>query len=384
MPRSCQSIFLSALTLACAIVGSRAVAQDLEPEVAQSIEPQFANTYMVGNLPVWRIQDDQRIFDPTVLIAHLRNYVAAETHIIPAAEHQAIVVVASKSEHDVVHRALAPLTAFSGDAAISLQNKMLNAKVSTQKVLIFVADPNSLVVKRFFDLQFSSEHRRLEDSLRNYVIQCISAQHRDLLTKLGIDIPLGQDATLAVLNDAAGISAQTTFADLDSHAHGLEAALADFLESHRPAFPDAHDCLMAGYDQAIREKKRVLLLLSGPNCRPCIELASFLEAQRELVTKDYVCVKLDTRMPHVSELVKQFRSGAEDSIPWMAILSADGRALATSEGPAGNIGFPRNKQSKAHLQQMLSSTSQRITKEELAAITDGLGPTVELGKAPAP
>jgi hypothetical protein len=342
-------------------------------------------TYTVTDLPVWRLDDEgQPQFDATVVIAHLRNYVDAATHLSSSAEHKAIVVGGSDRTHDVIYRVLSPLQAFGGDTANRLQQAIANARVSNQKVLLLATDPNSTAVKRFFDLKFSDDHRQLQESIRNYIVQCVPSHQRDLLTQLGVTVPYGQEATLAVLDNEGKVDAQVAFADLESNNKGFETGLVEFLESHRPKFPDAHESLSSGCEKAVREQKRVLLLLSGPNCGPCLEMSRFLEAQHELITKDYVCVKLDTRMPHASDVIEGIRGEAQGPVPWMAVLDADADVLATSDGPDGNIGYPRTEHSKKHFQTMLSTTTQRLTIDDIAVIMEGLGPTIELGAAPVP
>jgi hypothetical protein len=367
--------------LVFASISSHADERDSASEVDEPIEPPIVIAYRVSNLPVWQIQQGQPQFDATVVIAHLRNYVDPATQISSSSEHQAIVVLASRRDHDVVRRVLAPLGAFGGDTANHLASKIENARTSNQRVLLFATDPNSTAVKRFFDLKFSDEHQQFQKSLSNYILQCIPGRQSDLLNQIGVRIPHGQGATLAVLDSEGKLAAQIAFADVESNDGGLDGGLVDFLELHRPEITDARESLSSGYKQAVHLQKRVLLVLSGPNCGPCLELARFLEAQHELITKDYVCVKLDTRMSNASEVVEGIKGEAQGPVPWMAILAADGNVLATSDGPDGNIGYPRTKQNRDYFQKMLSSTSQRLTNDELAAIIEGLGPTIELGAA---
>jgi hypothetical protein len=47
------------------------------------------------------------------------------------------------------------------------------------------------------------------------------------------------------------------------------------------------------------------------------------------------------------------------------ILAANGKALANSDAPEGNIGCPVSEAEAAHFFDMLGSTRQRLTDEEL-------------------
>ena len=56
----------------------------------------------------------------------------------------------------------------------------------------------------------------------------------------------------------------------------------------------------------------------------------------------------------------------------MAILDADGRTLATSDAEDGNIGYPTDDADRAHFEQMLRTTRQRLSDAELAALLKAL------------
>ena len=59
-------------------------------------------------------------------------------------------------------------------------------------------------------------------------------------------------------------------------------------------------------------------------------------------------------------------------IPWCTFLDAEGKSLATSDGPDGNIGFPSDEAGIKHFMTMLQTTKQRLTEEDLAALRNGL------------
>jgi hypothetical protein len=361
-----------------------------EPTSRESIaespsELRLVNAYYVADLPVWKLRAGQPQFDASVVIAYLKNFVDSSTIIVSSAEDGMLEIDASESSHKIIRRALSPLWAFAGDVNERLELEIATARTSSQRVLIFTSDPNSAAVKKFFDLRFSDEQSQLRESLTNYIVQCIPSQQSELLERLGIKPPLGQDATLALLNADGTVSTQIMFADMESDGQNLAITLSEFLQLHRPTFPDARDELSSGYEQALRDQKRVLLLQGGPNCGPCVALSHFLEAKHFLLEKDYVLVKLDSRMPHASEVIEKIRVADSGPVPWMAVLAANGDVLATSDGPDGNIGYPRTEQNRVHFQNMLRETSQRLSNEEIALITKGLEPSPEkVGSAPMP
>src|SRR5204863_7996528 len=107
------------------------------------------------------------------------------------------------------------------------------------------------------------------------------------------------------------------------------------------------------------EGKKVLFDESGPYCGPCYQFSEYLEANKELIEKEYVCVTLDYRFAGASEIFKQLK--AATSTPWIAVLDADGKTLATSDGPDGNVGFE-----KPQCEKMVRATAKNLTAEQIA------------------
>ena len=73
-------------------------------------------------------------------------------------------------------------------------------------------------------------------------------------------------------------------------------------------------------------------------------------------------------MPRADETISRLRPNKEGGIPWMAILDAKGKALATSDAEHGNIGYPNSPASRLHFEQMIRTTRQRLTNEEVASL----------------
>jgi hypothetical protein len=87
----------------------------------------------------------------------------------------------------------------------------------------------------------------------------------------------------------------------------------------------------------------------------------------------YVEVKIDTdRMEGGKALLERYREGKKGGIPWIAILDADGKTLATADGPGGNIGCPVTEEERAHFHAMLDATATKLTEAERRKIFDEL------------
>ena len=83
---------------------------------------------------------------------------------------------------------------------------------------------------------------------------------------------------------------------------------------------------------------------------------------------------MDFRSTGEAEIVKSLRGEAEGGYPWIAILDADGKVLATSNKPddGSNIGFPSEPDSIDHFMHMLKTTAQRMTADDFAQLKAAL------------
>jgi hypothetical protein len=57
-------------------------------------------------------------------------------------------------------------------------------------------------------------------------------------------------------------------------------------------------------------------------------------------------------------------------IPWFAVVDAQGKVLATSEGPKGNIGYPDTEVEVAHFLSVLKSTAKGISPGEVETVAN--------------
>jgi len=102
-------------------------------------------------------------------------------------------------------------------------------------------------------------------------------------------------------------------------------------------------------------------------------LEKFLQEQNEILTLDFVAVKIDlSEMENGAEVAKRLRKSRTGGIPWMVILDADGKELVSSDGPQGNCGYPLQPHEVDHFLNMLRSTSSRIDEKQLVEIKTAL------------
>jgi thioredoxin-related protein len=191
---------------------------------------------------------------------------------------------------------------------------------------------------------------------------------------------------LAVL-DAEGkvINAQRTN-DLEEGDHHDPTRVAAFLEKWKVPAKDAKLVLDEALARASSDDKRVFLAFGAPWCGWCHRLHDWM-AQPEItgiLDRDYVITHIDVdRMTGGKEVQKRYQPATSGGIPWYAILDAQGKALATSDGPGGNIGYPAQPQEIAHFLSMLKGQAHRIDAGQLDQIRKSLEEAAERIKRPA-
>jgi hypothetical protein len=205
---------------------------------------------------------------------------------------------------------------------------------------------------------------------------------RAFLDRYQVGAPSDGDVTLAALDIDGRLVAQTTGKQLFAGNKPAAKPLTKWLSVNAPKMPDANRLRAAALAQAKRENKCVLLLetASGAAAGFCNRLSRYIEENKGLLEKDYVCLKIDVRYANAAMVISQVRDlGAnelyqmgEGSLPWMVILDADGRPAASGTSPRGNIGIPDTAQETSYFAWMLRATAQRLSDEEISTLVAAL------------
>lgn len=151
--------------------------------------------------------------------------------------------------------------------------------------------------------------------------------------------------------------------------HDPKKVLAVLEENKVPAV-DAQQAMDEALGRARSEGKKVFLHFGAPWCGWCHRLDAFLarEDVKEILGKEFVDLKIDTdRMVGGRDVMLKVRGGEEGGIPWFAFLDGEGKALATSDGPEGNVGFPYKPEEVAHFVGMLKK-STGLTEQQIGEI----------------
>jgi thioredoxin-related protein len=188
--------------------------------------------------------------------------------------------------------------------------------------------------------------------------------------KRGVGFPF-----LAVLDgDGKVITAQRTD-PLEVGDHHDPSKVKTFLEKWVAPKAVASKVLDEGLARASSEDKLVFLHFGAPTCGWCHKLDGFLARadMAPLIGREFVDVKLDlSRMTGADEILKRYNPGASGGIPWFVFLDSRGKALATSDGPKGNIGYPAAPHEIEHFIGMLKKTARKLEPAQIDQIDTAL------------
>jgi thiol-disulfide isomerase/thioredoxin len=148
-----------------------------------------------------------------------------------------------------------------------------------------------------------------------------------------------------------------------------------FLASQQAPYRKAGDLYQASLTEAAAKQKNVFLHFGAPWCGWCHLLEDWMARPEiaALLGKAFVEVKIDTeRTLGGAELLEKVRQSRGDGIPWFVFLDAQGKELACSVGPSGNIGCPAADDEIAWFLEMLKKAAPSLTAADLATIQASL------------
>jgi hypothetical protein len=101
------------------------------------------------------------------------------------------------------------------------------------------------------------------------------------------------------------------------------------------------------------------------------EIAAFVD-------RDFVIAQIDVdRMTGGKEIQKHYQPKSSGGIPWFAILDAQGKPLATSDSPGGNIGYPGEPEGIEHFLKMVKGQGRHVDASQLGQIRKSLEEAAE-------
>ena len=200
-----------------------------------------------------------------------------------------------------------------------------------------------------------------------------SGKNEDLMLEYGGKERQYSFPHLTVLDEQGAVLTNQETGSLEEGPKHDPKLVAQFLQSWIPEKIDAEQLLADSLMKAAAEDKHVLVRVGTPYCGWCNVLAQFVQDHESLFASDYVDIKIDTmRMTNGEQAAARLAPNESGGIPWMVILDASGKELASSHGPDGNIGYPYQPNEIAHFMTMLRDTRKRLTDADLDAIAADL------------
>ncbi|MEO1524912.1 MAG: hypothetical protein AAFX06_05720 [Planctomycetota bacterium] len=329
-------------------------------------EPMVLTVYTLDGLPVYRVSDSgEPVFDASLLVSHLKQMVDPGSWEKPATitavpESESLIVSQTRANHRAIASILYRMHVFAGGRDENvLKDAFASANATNRRVLLCVTEPTSVGCERFLDA-FESE--RLQTLASHFVLVAV---RNDRL----VEVPEQQRNAFALRRDELLVfdSKSDVASRLSLSGDPTENAIETWLRQSAVSLESADTVLARGLAEATSQKKKALLVYSGPACVHCERMKAFLNAFKAQFSKDYVPVFVDTRMQNASERTAGF-GRTEDEIPWLVVLSSDGQPLANSESEFGNIGFPVDRDGWLHFHQMIDRTRVRMTDREIGEI----------------
>ncbi len=176
---------------------------------------------------------------------------------------------------------------------------------------------------------------------------------------------------LAIAFDSEGTAAGQLQLDV-AHPEAAASAAA-FLEKHSPETPNADDKWAAAFAEARRTSRKVWMCIGQRYCSPCFKLSRWMDDQKDILSKDYVMLKVDNfRDLGGRETASRLTLGRPGGIPFWGIFSRDEELLADSIGPLGNVGMPNDSEGRKLIRNVLRETRQSMTDTDIEHLLQSL------------
>lgn len=205
-------------------------------------------------------------------------------------------------------------------------------------------------------------------------------KHMDIAAGYAAELKGNGIPYLTILDADGKVLANQETGSLEAKAangeNGHETAkLIEFLTKHQAAHLQASGALADALARAKAEDKSVFLHFGAPWCVWCHRLEKWMARPEvgAILGRAFVDLKIDQdRMVGAAEVYKKYNPEGKGGIPWFVVLSPAGEAIATSDGPSGNIGHPATDEEIAHFVAVMEKSGKRLTAADIRQLRESL------------
>ncbi|MAB71355.1 MAG: hypothetical protein CMJ54_02485 [Planctomycetaceae bacterium] len=197
----------------------------------------------------------------------------------------------------------------------------------------------------------------------------------DIATSYEADFKSNGVPFLTVLDaDGTVITNQETGSLEVDGAHDPAKVMA-FLTQHQAAPRDAATSLKQALESSKASGRPVMLHFGAPWCGWCHRLEAWMAEPpvKAILARHLVDCKIDTdRDTGGKAIFEAYTRGESTGIPWFVFLAGDGRTLASSDGPDGNVGFPSTDGEIGAFTTALKKADPTFTDAEIDTLSKSL------------
>ncbi len=277
----------------------------------------------------------------------------------------------------------------SDSERVELRKALARAAKENRRVLVqWISGGGGRAESRYLEAAMKAQGVRRKLMYEYDVVTvdlAMSGRGNQLAMELGV-VTMQKDGPphLTALDASSKVLAHTSvepwLAKDDQQREKLDdAALLAWLTEHQAPYLEASKVRDAAFARAMAENKRVFLHFGAPWCGWCHKLEGWMERPEvaPVLAKQFVDLKIDTdRMTGGGDMLKAARTAAglkpDGGIPWFVFYDADGKPLANSEGPKGNVGYPYQDDEIAFFVTMLEAARTNLTEADLATLRDSM------------
>ena len=153
------------------------------------------------------------------------------------------------------------------------------------------------------------------------------------------------------------------------------AKVMTFLTAHQATPRDAATSLKQALESSKASGRPVMLHFGAPWCGWCHRLEAWMTEPpvKAILARHLVDCKIDTdRDTGGKAIFEAYTKGESTGIPWFVFLAGDGRTLATSDGPDGNVGFPSTDGEIGAFTTALKKADPTFTDAEIDTLSKSL------------